>query len=115
MPPALPVGWTMPFGKGFTMLHPAQGVRPPSVVVTMSVVCVKPRVPRPALLIPAYWCGAQKSPYPPRTTVLAFGDQAKPTRGATFVLFGSLWCVGYPSTPAYMSPPLRFAPGTWNG
>ena len=34
IPSTLPVGWEMPLGNGFTMLQPAQGVRPPSVLAT---------------------------------------------------------------------------------
>ncbi len=62
MPPALPVGCSMPFGNGFTMLQPAHGVRPPLVEPMRSVTCVNPRVPRLVLLMPGYWCGAQNRP-----------------------------------------------------
>ena len=54
MPPALPVGWAMPLGNGFTMLQPAHGVRPPLLVATISVRWVKPRVPRLVAPMPGY-------------------------------------------------------------
>src|SRR5919108_1542296 len=81
-PSEFPVGWRKPFGNGSSIV-----VIGMSVFCTRFVVCEKPtEFTGPELV------GAQKRPYPPRTTVVFVALNTAPARGDSFTFSGFPRC-----------------------